>query len=432
MNDGPLSPLSIPERRERLLVYDDAWKSLRWSSCKKVFTIPNHDTGAYDMSIAPGGILTLLSKTDFKIIFMQIPSNLRDIPMRQWELSFSFGPQACALDPSEDILVVLQRHGSYLHLLSLSTGKPHPLAAVPPLCDPHSVLHQIPRVRIDVVQNHVALLIVGQQLRVWNWKTGQIVLDITSKNVQSVLFLPENCILLATTFAEDFFAPEATPHRLGNCPALVMYNLGQTSASLHKGAAATLIAVFSLELGHEIIPTYMELHYCPNSHPYSREAAVPFFSATEHHLIALRANGTLGGTDLHILLRQVLLIPMVRLTSYISSSVATATPTRYVPWNNWGSVGTRRVPDTGFFQNVLSGSRFIPRPYTVNSVLDVWDFGRACATFARCGHESLPCERRSLTLPSQITGGVAAMISEDAIVICESCPAEERVYLLFF
>jgi hypothetical protein len=199
-----------------------------------------------------------------------------------------------------------------------------------------------------------------------------------------------------------------------------MYNLGQTSASLHKGAAATLIAVFSLELGHEIIPTYMELHYCPNSHPYSREAAVPFFSATEHHLIALRANGTLGGTDLHILLRQVLLIPMVRLTSYISSSVATATPTRYVPWNNWGSVGTRRVPDTGFFQNVLSGSRFIPRPYTVNSVLDVWDFGRACATFARCGHESLPCERRSLTLPSQITGGVAAMISEDAIVICEA------------
>jgi hypothetical protein len=110
MNDGPLSTLSIPERRERLLAYNDAWKSLRWSSCKKVFTIPDHDTSAYDLSIAPGGILTLLSKRDCKIIFMQIPSNLRDIPMQQWEVSLSFGPQACALDPSEDVVVVLQRH----------------------------------------------------------------------------------------------------------------------------------------------------------------------------------------------------------------------------------------------------------------------------------------------------------------------------------
>lgn len=107
MNDGPLSTLSIPERRERLLAYDNAWKDLHWSSCEKVFTA--HDA-AYDVSIAPGGILTFLSKSERKIIFMQIPSNLRDIPMQQWELSFSFGPHECALDPSEDVLVVVEPH----------------------------------------------------------------------------------------------------------------------------------------------------------------------------------------------------------------------------------------------------------------------------------------------------------------------------------
>jgi hypothetical protein len=106
MNDGPLSTLSIPERRERLQAYDNAWKCLRWSSCKDVFNIPNH---TYEMSIAPGGLLTFLSKKERKIIFVQIPSKLRDIPMQQWKLSFSFGPHACALDPSEDVLVVLQR-----------------------------------------------------------------------------------------------------------------------------------------------------------------------------------------------------------------------------------------------------------------------------------------------------------------------------------
>jgi hypothetical protein len=198
-----------------------------------------------------------------------------------------------------------------------------------------------------------------------------------------------------------------------------MYNLGQTSASQQNGAAATPIAVFLLEIGHEIIPTCLELHYCPNTHPYPREVAVPFFSAPEHHLIALRANGTLGGTDLHILLRQILLIPMVRLTSYIDSSAATAAPTRYIPWNNWGSVGTQRVPDTTTFQNVLSGSRFIPRPYT-EDLVDVWDFCRAGVTFGRYDREALPCVREQLEIPSQITGKVVAMISEDAIVICEA------------
>ena len=232
-----------------------------------------------------------------------------------------------------------------------------------------------------------------------------------------------------------------------------MYNLDQTSASQQKGAAATPIAVFALELGHDIIPIYLELHYCLNTYPYSRQAAVPFFSAPEHHLIALRANGMLGGMDdRRILLAQALLIPMVRLTSHISSSDATATPTRYIPWNNWGSIGTRRVPNTISFQNVLSGSRFIPRPHTEVSV-DIWDFSHAGLTSERCDRESLPCVCKQLVLPSQITGRVVAMISEDAIVICEarsiypqpmaqkdpcslrchqSCTAEERVYLLSF
>lgn len=132
MDDGPLSVLSIPERRERLKAYDDAWKSLRWSSCKNVFNAPDH---AYEIiTIAPGGILTFLSKGERKIIFIQIPSKLRDIPMQQWELSFPFGPHACALDPSEDVLVVLLRHelvaldpiGTYTH--------PRPIDATSTFC----------------------------------------------------------------------------------------------------------------------------------------------------------------------------------------------------------------------------------------------------------------------------------------------------------
>ncbi|KAI9433086.1 hypothetical protein BJY52DRAFT_1198875 [Lactarius psammicola] len=92
MEDGPLSILSIHERSERLRVYNDAWKHLRWSACVE---LPDIDRHGYDMDIAPGGILTFVSKRHRKISFVQILSNLRGIPMRQWDLSFSFVPQIC-------------------------------------------------------------------------------------------------------------------------------------------------------------------------------------------------------------------------------------------------------------------------------------------------------------------------------------------------
>ena len=105
MEDGPLSTLSVPERLERLRTYNDAWKHLRWSAC---IELPNIDVVTHDMDIAPGGILTFVSRRNNNIIFVQIPSNSRGIPMRQWEHSLSFVPHQYALDPSEDILVVLE------------------------------------------------------------------------------------------------------------------------------------------------------------------------------------------------------------------------------------------------------------------------------------------------------------------------------------
>ncbi|KAH9175676.1 hypothetical protein EDB89DRAFT_2066586 [Lactarius sanguifluus] len=420
MNDGPLSTLSILERRERLLAHDDAWKSLRWSACLNVFNFPDH--GYYEANIAPGGILTFVSSRERRIIFVQIPSNLRGIPMRQWELSLSFVPHApCALDLSEDILVVSQRNEFNLHFLSLSTGKPHPLAADPPLYDPLPPFHQITHVRISVAQNHVAVLIRDRKLRVWNWKTGQILLDVASENAQSISFIPENRILLATACVDDFVA-EANTNGLGKYPALVMYSLDQLSALQRHGAAARPIAVFALEFGYDIIPVHLALHYHLNIHPYPHEVAVPFFSAPTDHLIALQVTGMLAD-DRSIVLGHVLLIPLVRL----GSTTATDVPTRYVPWNNWGFIDVRRVPDptlSGYFRHALAGSQFIPRPETRDliGVVDVWDFSRAGVALEpqRCDRESLPCVQKQLVLPSQIDERVVAMISEDAIVIREA------------
>ena len=104
MEDGPPSGMSTAERRERLQAHVDAWRSLRWSSCVHLFDMPRNTV----MSVTPGGILTFLSYNECKIKFVQLPSNLRGIAMRQWELTFPFPPLVFSLDPSEDILVVLQ------------------------------------------------------------------------------------------------------------------------------------------------------------------------------------------------------------------------------------------------------------------------------------------------------------------------------------
>ncbi len=153
---------------------------------------------------------------------------------------------------------------------------------------------------------------------------------------------------------------------------------------------------------------------------------VPFFSAPTDHLIALQVTGMLTD-DRSLVLGHVLLVPLVRLTSHIGSTSAGDTPTRYIPWNNWGSIGIRRVPDPNlslYFRHALSGSRFIPRPETEDmaDVVDVWDFSRASVALGpqRYDRESLPCVQKQLVLPSQIEERVVATISEDAIVIREA------------
>ncbi|KAI9430666.1 hypothetical protein H4582DRAFT_2209614 [Lactarius indigo] len=60
MEDGPLCVMSIPERRERLRSYNDAWKHLRWSTC---IELPNPDRRRHAIDISPGGILTLVHRT---------------------------------------------------------------------------------------------------------------------------------------------------------------------------------------------------------------------------------------------------------------------------------------------------------------------------------------------------------------------------------
>ncbi|KAI0251101.1 hypothetical protein BJV78DRAFT_1214417 [Lactifluus subvellereus] len=444
MEDGPLSRLSIPERRERLKAYIDAWGCIRWSSCVLLRSIP---LDTYDVDIAPGGILTMMSRTEGKIAFVQLPSTLRGIPMRQWELSFPFVPHLFVLDPSEDILIVVQPGEALeprFHFLSLKTGEPHPLAAVFPIFDTPLSSASLERLRLVVTRNYVAVLVARDQLKVFDWKTGQIVFRIMSDEVQSAIFLSKSRILVAST-PRHYFPPDTSDDWTLHLPVLLVYDLDQVpNPGQHQQAKRVPLAIFVLEFGRDVVPIKLELQFRLNAYSYSPEVAVPFFGAPTEQLVALQMGGLLNPPPFvpgqesprmsAILLRQILLIPITKLLSYVPAT--DDRQPRYIRWNDWGPTGTCRLPASPFPRMIswgaLSGSLFIPRP-DFRDVIVVWDFSRARVTQPQLRNpESVPHIQKEAALPTGITGEVKAAISEDVIVICESRSSEERVHLLVF
>jgi len=210
-------------------------------------------------------------------------------------------------------------------------------------------------------------------------------------------------------------------------PALVVYNLDHGVSApgpKQRHGRPVPVAIFALELGHDIIPIDMLLHHRLNVHSYSPEVVVPFFGSPTDKLVVLQTSSHLKPSDargLVLQLRHILIIPIPKLLHRIGTTENNRTS--YIPWYDWGPMGTRRVPDPRFshhFQSAVSGPRFIPYPEMHNFV-SVWDFSRARAT-PHSVHvsESIPCVQIEATLPVEIMGRVTAAISEDVIVLREA------------
>jgi hypothetical protein len=250
--------------------------------------------------------------------------------------------------------------------------------------------------------------------------------------VRSVAFLPENRILLA--FSRKNHLPRAASDN-GNTdrPVLVVYNLDQEPTPGCRQGRRVPVAIFALEFGRDIIPINMQLYFRPNVHSYSPEVAVPFFSAPTEQLVALQTSGLLKAPNDRgnpryetewvppITLCHILLIPIANLLSHVPAT--DDQQPRFIPWDNWGVTGTRRVPTRHFsqlFRGALSSSRFIPRPES-RSFIGIWDFNRTrVAQLQPHDPESVPCVHEEVALPVGITGRVTAAISEDVIVLREA------------
>ena len=252
---------------------------------------------------------------------------------------------------------------------------------------------------------------------------------IWSTGVQSGAFLPENRFLLASTNTRGIIWDDS----IADGPVLAVYILDPVPALECPRGKPLPVAIFALELGRDVIPFRMQLHYHLNVHSYPSESAVPFFSSQADHIVALETSNHLkplnarGGFAFP--LRHILLIPIARLLSHVSPT-ENARPC-YIQWDDWGATGTRRVPSSwpSHCCNAVSGSRFIARPES-RDFIGVWDFSRArVAQLQTFVPESVPCVQREVALPNNIQGSFIAAISEDVIVIREASIVARSSYL---
>ena len=108
MVDGPPGNLTASERLELLRRYEASWKNIEWS---EHHTIPFPEGMAWEFY---GNVWGHSNSGNDAIDFVQLPSRLRGIPLRQWTLRFDFDVLDFSMDPSQDLLVTVESLGKYV------------------------------------------------------------------------------------------------------------------------------------------------------------------------------------------------------------------------------------------------------------------------------------------------------------------------------
>jgi hypothetical protein len=111
MEDGPPGGLTTSERLDLLRRYEASWKNTEWNEYK-IITWPLR--GWFGVWESYGNVLARNSGIQGRIDFIQLPSRLCGIPMRQWTLSFDFVVREYGLDASQDLLVTTENVEKYV------------------------------------------------------------------------------------------------------------------------------------------------------------------------------------------------------------------------------------------------------------------------------------------------------------------------------
>lgn len=195
--------LTIGDRREQLDRYRLHWDSLQWVKHT------SHPLPFYKYQVHEGGVVCFVlhagledTTTDYR--FIQLPSVLRGIPLKDWTVhGLPHHFQKPGFLPEEDLLVVCSPvdRGRYvstteciisdlyscdfrsftIQLLRMSDGQPHPSASAPVINGPDYGKEWVAgEMQVQLTRSRLAVTVMTlidlpprvPRLIVWDWKTG--------------------------------------------------------------------------------------------------------------------------------------------------------------------------------------------------------------------------------------------------------------------
>ncbi|KAI0767461.1 hypothetical protein C8Q74DRAFT_1355564 [Fomes fomentarius] len=342
MEDGPPSALTPTERLTMLRERQEAWRALRWRSRKEY---PMLKGGVWELY---GGVIAQ-ADGDRTLAFVQLPSDIRRIEEKQWKIEDAgvvirdFG-----MDPAQNLLIVVEHHEPdehtlfiRVHLKSITDGAVHPAAVKGGV-----LIHTAPRpgdhsYAIQTSEDLLGLLVHDEmeELLVWNWKTGSLLLHVVGEHICSFAFLTSRHVLL-TLFSELELDEDTVGQSLTDAQLRVV-DLETTSGrqvdvsdldylcAFHYPAFADDYRVFNMLIRSDPAP-----HWRPNP-----SLNVPFHVSRVDRLFVI----TITMIRHRFASSLLSLVPSSTLLSLINSLPPKKTR-RDFTWTEWGPDGSHFMP----------------------------------------------------------------------------------------
>lgn len=461
MEDGLGGPMVPAERLALLKRHQDAWDNLQYTS---QLDVTMEMGSVWELS---GGVLAQ-GKGSRSLVVHQLPSDLRGIPDESWVLEDIGIPiRDFTMDPSQDLLVLVEDHiqglgqVSRFHLRSLRTGKPHPFAPSTPFLSHEANVLPI-SYTLQLSGDHLAVIIFPQdtldlELRVWNWKTGELQLALEDPTMSSMAFLSHRHLLISHIRLDDEVKRE---------PVLTVVDFTAATKDLTLLKDADFVCALHGPIMKESSSTLGVLLRSDPGPSWTPDPKlrVPFYIARQDRLFVLTA-WMMAQFSLRT---TVFLVPSYTVMQQVEVSQSPQAK-RHIPWQAWGPSGSRLLSAPASFSRTwvcyVYGMKFVTSQrvnvdedtavqsiklhdfnrYAVKKALQngdgerEGDKGMECvigtSTFPRGGElfktpaeTSLPYRYREIVPPVRETRFSAAMVSEDSLLMVADRGPEVREY----
>ncbi|KAJ6484978.1 hypothetical protein C8R47DRAFT_958351, partial [Mycena vitilis] len=327
MRDGHFENVGSAARLEILKSYQAAWENTDWSAEIAM------DMGGDYWELVGNVLATYSSEKGFA--FKRIPSAIRRIPPAEWSIEVPVGVNDFSCDLSQDLLLVVEVNSSspttVVHLLSLQTGSPHPLARNPHLSRDVDAFGPSPshNFQIRIFGKYIGLMAElddgDAELLVWEWQSGVLKKHLYPDSMTSFAFLDDHMLLISgfNSSAYPNFEPEL---RVLNIEGPLNDNSGYFHFQL-----PTLSDDFEFESNvHMMIQTEPPPSWPLGSHPEE-----PFTICHSDRLFTVSLQGWDGPT--------FMLCTLLSTLRSLMENPPAGTIYQTIAWDTWGPTCTRML-----------------------------------------------------------------------------------------